>query len=85
MIDYPSDSPQPADALPTHGPSLPWADETHACGCTPYLCQVCNPRRRLTAALVEVGENRGLDLRQTVELIRPSNVVSMAAERRARR
>jgi hypothetical protein len=38
-------------------------EPVHVCGCSPYLCPVCNPRRSLIAALRDVSAKRDLPLR----------------------
>jgi hypothetical protein len=55
------------------------------CGCTPYLCPKCNPRRSLIAAVRDVSARRDLPI-WTFELIRPvpDNLVSLAQERAIR-
>jgi hypothetical protein len=38
-------------------------EPVHVCGCSPYLCPVCRPRRSLAAALRDVSTKRDLPLR----------------------
>ncbi len=45
----------------------------HDCGCSVYVCPHCTPRRSLTAALVEVGEARRLNLRQAIAMVTPES------------
>jgi hypothetical protein len=33
----------------------------HACGCTPYLCVVCNPRRKFWHAVRNISARRDLE------------------------
>jgi hypothetical protein len=47
----------------------------HACGCTPYLCPVCRPRRSLLRAQLEVSLQR----------MHTAEVISLAHARAERR
>jgi hypothetical protein len=38
-------------------------EPVHVCGCSPFVCPVCNPRRSLAAALRSVSAKRDLPLR----------------------
>jgi hypothetical protein len=38
-------------------------EPVHVCGCSPFVCPVCNPRRPLIAALRDVSAKRDLPLR----------------------
>jgi len=51
----------------------------HDCGCTPYLCPTCNPRRSLLRAQLEVSLQR---LQPSAEIISLAQMrVAMRAKR----
>jgi hypothetical protein len=53
-----------SDIAPHSRDFLPCNTEpVHVCGCSPYLCPVCRPRRSLAAALRDVSAKRDLPLR----------------------
>lgn len=49
------------------------AEDEHHCGCTPYLCPVCNPRRSLMQAIRDVSATRDMALR----FFEPRNVIPL--------
>lgn len=57
------------------------------CGCTPYLCPKCNPRRSLIAAVRDISAQRDLGIWVWDELLAPKrdNLISLADARRKRR
>jgi hypothetical protein len=55
------------------------------CGCTPYLCPKCNPRRSLVSAVRDISAVRDLPLYVWDDLLRPkAELISLAQERAIR-
>jgi hypothetical protein len=53
-------------------------DVGHDCNCSPYLCEVCNPRRTLIRAMLHQS------LRATADRLTPDNVTQLPSRRGAR-
>jgi hypothetical protein len=69
-------------SMPETDPGM--APAKHRCGCSEYLCEICNPRRSIIRVIRDVSVYRDLPM-SYYELIRPrpSNVVSLSERRRA--